>query len=261
MKNQIIYFLDFLLSKVGKSVMHFEVIIVSINLFFIKKNSTKLILISGCSKSGTSLMHSILSTHREIVSPLNETDFTNVKFHVNKDNKEFKNFIKPKKINDNHFFLIKRPNSVFYLKLLELKFPNIQTIMMIRDGRDVVISAKSFFNWPMSFATNIWLQNSRAILKMKSQKLIIVKYEQLVFNPVKTINSVSSFLNLNSQFKETEILNYHKKIGGNKIAESNAVKPIFTTSINSWKVKMNNSERAIFEQKAKKEMLLFKYLE
>ena len=261
MKNKLIFFLDFLLSKIGRSVMHLELIIVALNLIFIKKKSAKIILISGCSKSGTSLIHSILSTHKNIISPLNETDFTSLKFHLSKENKEFLKFIHTKKINDNQFFLIKRPNSVFYLKLLKLKFPNIQTIMMIRDGRDVVISAKLFFKWPTSFATNTWLQNSRAILKLSSHKLIIIKYEQLVFEPVITIKSVSSFLHLNPPFKESEILNYHKKVGENKIAEKNAVKPIFNTSVNSWKVKMNNSERIEFEQKAKKEMLQFKYLD
>lgn len=217
------------------------------------KIESSVILITGCPKSGTSLLHNLLSIHKNIQTELIEFDF-------GKSSIERERILKNCQAMDpNQFYLIKRPNSNFYISVIRKKFHNIKVINMIRDGRDVVYSSHKFFNWPIRFAINTWKHNIKIATKLDSDWNLNIKYEDLVNKTVETLNQIESFIGLTEQLTQEDVNTFYLNLGDTKkIAEQNSTKPIFKSSIGGWKNMASESDKKQF-RKIKKELKTWGY--
>ena len=144
----------------------------------------------------------------------------------------------------------------FYLynaKSLSEKFPNMKFIFCLRDGRAVIASQIRLFRSGKSRASFIadsipnaeplWLEGISYLKKIQEDKrmagkFIIVRYEDAVMNPFKTISQIEEFLNL-----KLNIIKHNYK-------------PVH---LNSWKTELPNMMDRISD-KFKAELERYNYL-
>lgn len=97
--------------------------------------------------------------------------------------------------------LTKTP-SVRHLPYFFQLFPNARLLILIRDGRSVVESSVKSFGWSYGQATEIWLEGARTILAFDQEhkgmglNYCLVKYEDLVSDPVSEMHRILTFLEL-----------------------------------------------------------------
>lgn len=243
MKKAIVIYLDIIFRVFGYSSFYLEYLMVFWSIRKIPSNSSNIILISGCPKSGTSLLHNLLSLHKDIDTEFAEFDFSKSDEHRNLilDKMNFSS--------QDRFFLIKRPNSNFYLNLIRKKYPNIKVINVIRDGRDVSYSAQRFFNWPIWFAINTWKHNVKIALKLSPNYNLNIKYEDLVKDSINVIRSIESFAGLDHHISEESLTHFYLRINNTRnIAEKNSLTPIFKSSIGKWKSRANSKDMKYFRR-------------
>jgi len=83
-------------------------------------------------------------------------------------------------------YLVTKTPSVENLHLLSL-FPQVKTIVIVRDGRDLVESGMRSFGWSFEAACRQWVEGARQIMKAQEAGLpfLLVRYEDLQ-NDLKT---------------------------------------------------------------------------
>lgn len=152
-------------------------------------------------------------------------------------------------------------NSLFGEQLLQLN-ENSKAIVMIRDYRANILSRKEKTHWrtPETVYNAIrWLTFNQSLLKLKSKnpnKVLFIKYEDLVTNQDKTVKKIFSFLsilyskellstreeqqknNLTEKYKHLSPVQI--KILETKIKSVNS--PIYTSRIDKWKTALSEEE-------------------
>lgn len=113
----------------------------------------------------------------------------------------------------------KDPNIVLYMEELHSIFPRSKFIYMVRDGRAAVFSLLTQYNSGLNqnaIRDNLysWVNfNEKARRGCKSigqKNCILVKYEDLILNPEKTLKEIVSFL---GEKWTQELLNHQNHIG------------------------------------------------
>lgn len=267
-KRKIIFVIDRVFSIFDKSILTMQRFFVKKNLKSIKSDY-EFFLVTGCSRSGTTLLETILSTHPGIKSPLGEFDFSSINFEkeINKNLERLKERKKANQIekafrefSGNKKLLVKRPNANLYIDLLKKSFSGIKIIDIVRDGRDVAASAKKspHLTWPVGFSARQWkkIVNKSEGYKNKPN-FIQVKYEDLINNPLETVNSIFRFLNLN-EIRNIEKFYEKEEIKNNKKAD-NSNRPLNMASIGKWKKEITPKEKKIFMKIAGKELIKLGY--
>jgi hypothetical protein len=193
------------------------------------------IFIVGCSRSGTTLLQTLIASH-PLVTTFPETNlFLQLTVHNIRSKMEgvfslLKNsdlssiltawpFSQRKRV---HFYLSvldkitleerkkkiwveKTPRHIFSVDTISKYVPNSHIIYIIRDGREVVTSivkrAKEFGNQfehqNINYAIDLWNDSTRVIENKKSNgKGCVVKYENLVDCPQKMMIKIGQFLEL-----------------------------------------------------------------
>ncbi len=228
-----------------------------------KKYNEKFTLIAGCPRAGTNLLTYILSTHPDIFVGKTEIDFSSFRFK--KELKKVfgkklkKNFEKTiKDLANQKKILLRRPTAIDYYETLLKKFPNLEIILIFRDGRDNALSLKNakHFKWPFDFAVKKWKEWVK-IKERAPQRVHILKYETLIQNPEKEINSIFKFMGL-KELKEKEIIEFYKNKTENYHSEIKG-KPITNEKIFRWKKEMTDQEKEIFKKLAGKELIKIGY--
>ena len=222
------------------------------------------VFIGGFSRSGTTLMRSILDVSDEIncgpesiIIP-QYLDFIQ-KFNsinqktLNKATKLFINQILIDKSKNKfklseklRFYCDKDPDILFFMNYLHTIFPESKFIYMVRDPRDAVISYLKHRNVSISKYFDEYLQKWNLINSIYYEKCkiigekycIIIKYEHLVNDKQNTIKKVIQFLNITWN---DEFLNHENYVGtkimiDNKEWSSNQIKEnINNRSTLKWK--------------------------
>ena len=98
-------------------------------------------------------------------------------------------------------------------------FPDAREILLIRDPRDILCSTLSYFKQPFN---DEWLQNLlngcetiRWIVSKRSERTLVVKYEELVFDQRSTLNTIARFLEIadnvwsNEQILDSDLFREH----------------------------------------------------
>ena len=139
----------------------------------------------------------------------------------------------------------KTPNNLFCIDQIFKWYPRAYFIVVIRDGRDVVLSLTArrkvhsivaIFRWLISTAAYIDLLNRKPDYR---NRVLVVKYEDLVLDTERTLFRICSRI---GEKYESAMLEYWKKqLPEDKKDDKNPVEdygkqPVFTDSVGKWKV-------------------------
>ena len=161
------------------------------------------------------------------------------------------------------------PRDIFNIKEINTFFPNAKVILCVRDVRDFLLSYKN--KWRATAKENIerlqkmydpaitsfmWKMVIRKIPEaesmLTSDRLFILKYEELVHDPGQTFQAICDFI---SEKYEPEMLNIRFV---NSSFES-ATTGIFNFSVGRWRKNLSAEESAISQIICGKEMTLLGY--
>ncbi len=248
-KQIIAYNINPIFSFFNRSILELERIFVKKNLKGPKSN-LEFALIVGCPRGGTTLLQTILSTHNKIISPLQETDFSDKKirqtlrrrFEIKSNFKDIGEILKEG--SKKGYILLKRPTAIFYLKELLEKFPNMKIIYIERNAGDNVLSLMKshHFRWSFNFALQQWKAIRNIKTKTPKKNFIETKYEELVENPEEGINRILNYLSL-EKMQGKEIIEFYKKIDKSNLPVKNAKEPITKKQIGKWEKELNENQK------------------
>jgi hypothetical protein len=190
------------------------------------------IIIGGCGRSGTTILLSILSAHKEILACPKELNL----FNSN-----------PKRIDRLYTFLLKNgiprkarrwcektPRSVRHIKEIDQHFKGkFKYIHIVRDGRDVILSNHPKAPGRYWIEPERWVRDVSAGLEFEHHpSVLLIKYESLILNYDETITTVCEFLDLPVS---PEIMNWHNyaTVKRNE-AYYGKVEKISAASIGKW---------------------------
>lgn len=134
----------------------------------------------------------------------------------------------------------KTPILLFAEEYLSFLFPHAKYIFLVRDGRDVIRSRiEHLTDATIENSVDRWNKSCDIIMRAKrrlpSEKIKVLKYENLVRAPEAEVQSTCEFLGVSYY---SEMLNQEKRLDlGDtvKAHHANTKKPISTDSIGQWK--------------------------
>jgi hypothetical protein len=146
-------------------------------------------------------------------------------------------------------------------------FPEARFIYLVRDGRDVAISAKtSIFNhYHVYYTAQLWRREQQLGLswvnKFPSGQIMLIKYEDLIGDTEDIIKKTCSFL---EEVFEEKMLEYYnsieaKKSGSLSISWKNTSKPVITGNKEKFVKNLSKRELKIFEAIAYNELRALGY--
>lgn len=251
------------------------------------------IIIGGCPRSGTTLMRVILDTHPNICCGPESAFFIPERFHPKrrieklawkfdipvevvesllKEAGSLTEFIETffgeycRRSGKNRW-AEKTPRNILHLGFIFKHFPNAVFIHMIRDGRDVVCSLRTFPKYkmvdgklvdldtwnPLDVCIKRWVQHLRVGFQYRGDpRYKEVRYESLVLNTKETLVDLFNFL---EEPWDSRVLDYHKVVGGSRSfvkfpQNPEATKPIYSRSIGRWRRDLSAEDRKLFKQMA-----------
>lgn len=292
--------IDNFIFKLSNKKSNFEILLYKIIILSKKirgKSNLKIIFISGCPRSGTTLTRALIGAHPKIASSQREfnillninnpfilKDAFNLDFNEiygskikNRDiiesiEKVLKLYIEKEKA---QIILVKDPLYITMLSELFHHFPNMKFIHIIRDGRDASCSLRTFpskkkingkivtikKNNPFDWCVRQWIAyTNRGRKWVNSERYYEVKYENLVNDTIQSIEKIYNFIGL-EMIEEEKILNFYKFEDENKHLQNIEVgKPVFKKSIGRWKNDMNINEKKLFKRLAGKMLIELGYV-
>ncbi len=154
-----------------------------------------------------------------------------------------------------------------HVALVRHYHPHAQFIYMVRDGRDVTVSAqKTIFNhYNVYYIAQLWKKEQQLGLywlhKLSQESLYLLKYEDLLNDPQKTVNALCAFLN---EPYENTMLQFFKtaesqKSGQLSAAWKNTSSPIIKDNSGKFRQELKETEIDLFESIAGQELDAFSY--
>ncbi len=260
----------------------------------------KPIFIIGCPRSGTTLVRVILDSHPSICCGPETHILKHMKNLREKIDEHWKmlkpygidekaidskvgeiltvftdNYIK---IKNKKRWAEKTPENIFYVDSINRFFPDCQFINVIRDGRDVVSSFKR--RWgrkAVLSAIKYWNQSIDLSYKYAKQfpreRYLEIRYEDLVTKTEEVTRKIMDFLNeewlpvlLQHQKSEHDFwFDNNKEPDIDKKSEKNPTrhspsKPVFSSSVGTWKKDLNIIEKALINLLMKDNLKKLNYL-
>lgn len=167
---------------------------------------------------------------------------------------------------------IKETSQIQFYQTFLSKIPNCKIINIIRDPRDNFAALKSGYDsyykkigedyltlinsflYRLKTETKFFLKYN----KSKKNKILFLKYEDLILNNSKSLNKISKFLNIaNSKTLRTPSLN-GISLSGNSFDGKNKFK-LSSRNINNWNRRLNSFEKAIINFYLSDEIKFLKY--
>lgn len=250
------------------------------------------IFIVGVGRSGTSLLQSMLNSHKDISFPP-ETHF--VRSFLSKTyNKELEKKIVNDKnlkkldlpidmivsknfcVNDIYTEILKAymqkmnkkyvgdkdPKNIEYLKSIHSIFPDAIVIHIYRDPRAVVASrlmaewSKNRPFWQHILAYKAQLSYGCSIGKKLFPKYIEIKYENLIRDPERILRLLCEHIGVGFDIKMLEFYKSSKDVAkGEELSwKKNIFNPIMASNISKWKNQLSNNQIGVIEVILEKEM-------
>ena len=169
------------------------------------------------------------------------------------------------------------PNNIFYLNEILHYFPNAKVINMIRDQRDVLLSQKnkwkrrflgadkipfmeairSYVNYHPIVMAKLWQSSMKYTQKFKNHRSVkVVRFEDLLLNPKKTVKSICNFLEINFESKMLQI----PLVGSSNEEDSEFKNMIDKNKVQKWKKGgLSKSEIYLSQIFSKQMMVIFSY--
>jgi hypothetical protein len=146
-------------------------------------------------------------------------------------------------------------------------YPDARFILLVRDARDVAVSAKhSIFNhFHVYFTAQRWKREQAIGINwmgmLSSNQIMLVKYEELIKNPRMVTSEICEFLN--EPFEE-KILEYHtskeaSKSGSLSISWANTAKPVMSSNREKFLTELSSEEICLIEMIAHRELTALGY--
>ncbi len=154
-----------------------------------------------------------------------------------------------------------------HVALIRYYYPQAKFIYMVRDGRDVAVSAKkSIFNhYSVYYVAKLWKEEQQIgiywLNKISMNDILLVRYEDLLNDSEKSVKSVCYFLN---EPYEKNMLNFFKtdeakKSSSISAAWKNTASPIMKNNSAKFKTELTEDEIDLFETIAGPELDYFSY--
>lgn len=259
------------------------------------------IFIVGCSRSGTTLLQTLIASHPKVIT-FPETNFFYKTVGLNKFKriitwlgfctgleKDFLNlFVKERLGSDlpdlkkqpifyqkavNHYVSLlnhktqkkgssiwveKTPKHIFSPEWIMRFIPDAKIIHIIRDGREVVASIQKrrkkfpdeFKNQDLEYSVNLWNTCISKTEKLYSkERNFLVRYEDLVTNPKKTLNEIGR--NINLDYSEVDINNRYSVLNSATYKSEdwkNNIKQSIKSKNNKFDIFFTKKEREYVKQ-------------
>ena len=140
-------------------------------------------------------------------------------------------------------------------------------IHLVRDGRDVAVSAKnSVFNqFHPYYVAQLWARQQREAFEIQkslpAEKFLRVTYESLLTDPAREVRRICEFLN--EEYREG-LLSFSESSGSKKLSEmsdswKNLSKPILSDNFGKFRRALSEEEILEFECVASEELVRFGY--
>jgi hypothetical protein len=145
--------------------------------------------------------------------------------------------------------------------------PAAKFLFMVRDGRDVAVSAReSIFNrYSVYYAARLWSEEQRIgmywLSRLSDREVHLIRYEDLLAEPERTVASVCAFLGVPWR---PEMLRYHETAEARACAAlsedwRNTDQPLLRGNAGKFKKALSPAEVALFEDIAAPELDFFSY--
>ncbi|MFH1045362.1 MAG: sulfotransferase [Candidatus Omnitrophota bacterium] len=156
---------------------------------------------------------------------------------------------------------------IYHVALTRHYYPTAKFIYMVRDGRDVAVSAKkSIFNrYNVYFTAGLWKKEQGIgiywLNKLSKNDIFLIKYEDLLNKPEETVRSLCSFLNESYQENMLNFFNTEEaqKSSSLSAAWKNTASPIIKNNFEKFKNELREDEVNLFEAIAAPELDYFSY--
>ena len=164
------------------------------------------------------------------------------------------------KVKNNYIVGLKEVWVVEFIPLLINFDKNIKNLIIIRDPRAVIASNfHSKQTYPLVFLIKQWKKISNLAFYYKKKfpkKVYLIKFENLIENPIKEIRRINNFLKLKNGLTNSDI----KKLKWTQNTSYNIYKKKFNKmSIHKWKEILTRDEIKFIEKYCFIEMEMFNY--
>lgn len=154
-----------------------------------------------------------------------------------------------------------------HVALVRHYYPDAKFIYMVRDGRDVAVSAKDviFNRYSVYYIAKLWREEQLTgmywLNKLPRQNMLLLKYEELLSVPEGAVRNLCSFLGESYEGQMLDFFNTSeaKKSSSLSRAWRNTSGPIMRNNIGKYKAALTPSEIALFEAIAGRELDYFAY--
>lgn len=201
------------------------------------------VIIGGCGRTGTSLISAILDAHPDIISYPTETNifrsdrnFKNPRLNYYRNMVRFYRFLIKLDIQKGtRRWCEKTPRNVTVLGHIFKEFRNeVKVILMIRDGRDVIISehpkSKGYY-----IPLERWIEDTSLTLShITNRNVLIVPYESLILHFENTIKRILDFIGSTYDDKVVEYTKF-SSVQSHEAFHGQKLKGISSGSVNKWK--------------------------
>lgn len=200
------------------------------------------ILIGGCGRSGTTLLLSILSAHREIfafpkeLGLFNEVDQDEEgRWHPKREDRLYFNLLKNTVDDTANRWMEKSPSNVTRIREIDDHFHGrFKMIHIIRDGRDVVLSVHPTDPSRYWVEPARWVKDVNLGLEMADHPQVhTLRYEDLITKFTDTLAKLTEFLEIPFS-EELKDWHTHATVRSNS-AYFSEVQNIHSKSIEKWK--------------------------
>jgi|GEM_PF-433213 len=160
----------------------------------------------------------------------------------------------------------KSPLNTVYLRYIYPVFPQSKYVFLIRDGRDVVSSITKVrgrdlkyaaWRWNYSIAQFEWLKS-----EVSGNQLRIIRYEDLITEPEKTLRKLMSFLGYDY---ESSMMNYQESVDYLDLEKfdyhQNVKRSLDKQRIGKWKDRLSQEEIDKLMPMLKDNLFAFNYSE
>lgn len=156
---------------------------------------------------------------------------------------------------------------IYHVALVRKYYPGAKFLYMVRDGRDVAVSAKKtiFNRYCVYYTAQLWKKEQQIGMywldKLAKTDIFTVRYEDLLTDPQGMVKSICAFLGVEYQ---DSLLNFFetqeaKKSGQLNAAWKNTSRPIMKDNLGKFKAELSNREIDLFEAIAGRELDHFSY--
>jgi hypothetical protein len=157
---------------------------------------------------------------------------------------------------------------IHYIDQILKIHPRAHFIHLVRDGRDVAVSARhSVFNhYHPYYVAKLWAREQALALnwkeKLPASQFTTIRYEDLTSNPEQTIKNLC--FRLDEDYQE-EMLRYSEKTEVQILAKmsqswSNISRSILSDNSQKYKIELSSKDIFLFETIAHRELMAFDYL-